>query len=77
MRVTKFAVELYSDMPSNDIEACRLAGDVFFVSLEKCPTLIHLMMDDGVEFAVSEVGVCISDRSYTYSIKEGDHEKDG
>ena len=66
MKQQYIVVELFSDMPSNDIKDCKMAGDMFKVSLRDAIRLSDLLTEDHVEFTMDEVGDCLIDKSYKY-----------
>jgi len=59
-------IELYSDMPTNEIEDCKFAGDLIRVTSKDAIKLIGILTDQKVEFAVYDIGECLMDRSYKY-----------
>lgn len=59
-------IELYSNMSSNHLLDCKLAGDIFKVTSIEGIELMGILIKDGVEFTVYEVGECLCDMSYNY-----------
>lgn len=66
MNSRKTLIELYSNMPSNQFEDCKMAGEFIMVKPELGIKIIDQLIQDCVEFAVYEVGDCVIDRSYKY-----------
>jgi len=62
----KILIELYSDMPSNDIADCKMAGDFIKVTSKDAIKLVDILLEEHVEFVVWEVGECLVDKSYKY-----------
>jgi hypothetical protein len=66
MKSNYVLIELYSDMPTNEIEDCKMAGDLIQLPYKDGMKLVGILLDQHVEFAVSEIGECLIDRSYKY-----------
>lgn len=66
MESTKVIIELYSDMPSNEFEDFKSAGDFIMLSARRAIPLIDVLINTQVEFTVYEVGKCLIDKSYEY-----------
>ena len=66
----KFLVELYSNMPTNSIENARMAGESFVVRNGKDMIfLMDILLDNGVQFCITELGDCLIDYSYEYKFE--------
>ncbi len=59
-------IELYTNMPSNNIEDYKPAGDFIKIEVTKGLELVNILINECVEFAVYKLGDCIIDRSYEY-----------
>lgn len=66
MSKEKKLIELYSNMPTNEISDCKFAGDLIMVSSKDAIKLIDILTDQHIEFCVYDVGECLMDKSYEY-----------
>ena len=62
----KYLVELFSNMPTCEVEDCKMAGDLIIVSSKQLGLLVAHMANHKVEFAISTIGECILDLSYAW-----------
>ena len=53
-------------MPTNELQDCKLAGDMIKVTSKDAIKLIDILTSEHVEFTVWDVGECLMDKSYKY-----------
>ena len=59
-------IELYSNMPTNEIEDCKMAGDIIKKPHDDAIKLIGILQDQHIEYTVWTLGECLIDHSYEY-----------
>jgi hypothetical protein len=66
MSKTFVLIELYSPMPTNKFEDCKMAGEFIKTDAISAIKVIGFLIEQNVEFVVWEIGECLVDLSYDY-----------
>ena len=64
--VNKILIELFSDMPTNEDQDCKFAGEFMLLNYDEAYRMIGRLVSDHVEFTAYKVSECLIDLSYDY-----------